>query len=257
MPHVPSARMIHRGYTAEDTARGNGGHEIWEVKGVPVIGVHISPQAQALGLPKRGDTQAGNGLNICYSTSVMDIRCSEIGWEVALVSVRYKPINWDISRYLGGATFGSDPLEYYVPIIKTYTASVGPSLQILERRKFWRNTSLRTFTVRGGATLNEAQVARDNNIGKWYLFDGIYYLLDNVVARADRGNNVVIDTYFRTNAVIREFPLDFFGGNSFLVPRLPALAEYDIAQRPNGDFFPIGYKGVIDLYEEGDDLPWL
>lgn len=260
MALTPSVTLINEYYDTRYTNIGLYGTFTYAVAGIPIKGVETSPQAQALGLPKQGEQVPGVTQSaIAWQVGVSQVVNSVTGEEFCFVKVDFKPVNWNISRYLGGTTYSTDPEPSSIPVISTHTASVGATFYVRDDRPFRRQVSMRVESVRGGvSSLNEVQRKRDENLGKWYLYSGVYYILANVIAQADRGNNITIDTYFKTTAGVRAYPAGFFNnGNSFALPALPNLYEYDVRLRSDGSYGEIRTLGVDTFYLRGDPLPWL
>lgn len=257
----PQVTLINEYYDTRYTNVGPYGSFTYSVKGIPIKGVENNPQAQALGLPVRGALMPGVDGAIAWAVGVTTVTNSLMGFEACFVRVDFKPINWNISRYLGGRTFKGDGLPYSIPVIyNVYRGLVsGVALWVQEPKPFIRSTSYRVETHASSGSLDPFQNFRDENLGKLYVFGGINYVLDNVVAKRDRGNNVVVDTYFYTTAGIVEYPADAWnGGNSLPIPKLLNLEEYDIISDPaTGAYSSIRKKTAPQLYAPGiAPIPW-
>ena len=218
--------------------------------------VHINPQAQALGLPKKGDAQYGNEGAIAFHIRTIQVINSEPGQEFCFVRVLYRPVNWDIGAYMGGSIEDVPNYTFYLPIIYNLSSLGGASLWIRNDLRWERGATMRTETRQGG-TLDEYQRLRDRNKNKLYELDGMLYRLHDVVARADRGNNVRSNTYFLRTGYVREFAARSFEGASLALPELQPLEDYDQQRTADGGYSTNAKKEIPTMYRPGEVLPWL
>lgn len=259
-----TADRVQENFQRSSELRGSYGQEWWLVTGVKPQSAHISSEAQAAGLPKIGELDV-YGQSIVYRTNVVLVHNSVPGQESCVVQVDYRPTNWNVSRYLGGTIERSTYELFSVPII--YNASTGSTpYWVYERNQdvLLRAMSYRTETRSNpGKTLNQIQNFRDRNLGKLYYFgDGIGeditpYVLDNIDAKADRGNNIVVTTYFRTSSPVRGYPVNYFGNNHLAIPELNNLEAYRPIRTTGGGYSSITVVPVTDQYDTGQPVPWL
>lgn len=251
---MPSVSLINEYYNTALTNVGMYGTFTYAVEGFPIKGVEDNPEAHALGLPKQSSAMTGVANAIAWRVGVSQVVNSESGREFCFVRVDFKPTNWNVGSYLGGTIAGSPQEDFTLPVLFNAGTAASPEWK-REDLPFKRMARVRTETRRGG-TLADFQRFADANIGKWYVLDGIRYILQNVIARADRGNNVTSDTYFLTTSSVREFAVGSFTTNSLRIPPLLGLEEYDVRVQ-NGGYIAIGVKTFQDLYSEGPRIPWL
>lgn len=251
---MPSVTLINEYYNTALTNVGMYGTFTYAVEGFPIKGVEENGAAQALGLPKQAQAMPSVANAVAWRVGVSQVISSQIGSEFCFVRVDFKPVNWNIGAYLGGSIQGVPLENFTLPILYNAGTTAAPQWKRYDKT-YKRLARLRTETRRGG-TLAEFQKFADANIGKWYVLDGIRYILHNVIARSDRGNNVTSDTYFLATSSVREFAANAWTTNSLRIPPLLGLEEYDVREQ-NGAYVPIGVKTYQDLYSEGPRIPWL
>lgn len=267
-----TAIRVQENFQRSSELRGSYGQEWWVVEGVKPQNAHISSEAQAAGLPKIGELDV-YGQSIVYRTNVVLVHNSAPGQESCIVQVDYRPTNWNVSRYLGGTIDKSTYIKWGLPII--YDAAVGIQGPGIVYQPYWvyeekfdvvaRSISYRTETRSNpGKTLDQIQTFRDKNLGKLYKFgnrvqnDVTNYVLDNIDAKADRGNNIVVTVYFRTTGPVKGYPPNYFGFNHIAIPSLRNLEAYN----PRGTVAGGYNNGIIvvtaeEMYDVGEPVPWL
>lgn len=264
-----TADRVQENFQRSSELRGSYGQEWWLVTGVKPQSAHISSEAQAAGLPKIGELDV-YGQSIVYRTNVVLVHNSVPGQESCVVQVDYRPTNWNVSRYLGGTIERSTYIPWGLPVIYNASAGIqGPGIQPywVYEEKFdvlARPISYRTETRSNpGNTLDQIQTFRDKNLGKLYEFgnrvqnDVTNYVLDNIDAKADRGNNIVVTVYFRTSGPVKAYPANYFGFNHIAIPALNNLESYNPRGSVASGYSNIQVVTAEETYDVGEPVPWL